>query len=242
MDAPDRTLRQTRSPSWRPRHLLTVLLAVLAVPLGACGPSASDFAPRPAAAAPAAPDPAAVKVIFLGDSLTAGPGLGEGETYPALIGNRLEDDGYDVNVINAGVSGDTTAGGLARLDWLLDQHPDVLVVGLGANDGLRGLPLDQAEDNLRTIIHRARDQGAQVLLLGMKIPPSQGLDYAHRFEEMYPRIARDLDVPLVPFLLDGVAAHPALNMPDRIHPNARGHRELAATVYPYVEDLVDAAR
>jgi len=233
----------------RPR-LATLLLACGL--LFACGPDASDFARRDTSAAPdgthasvaTASEPVAAteKVIFLGDSLTAGPGLDEAETYPALIANRLHDQGYPVDVVNAGVSGDTTAGGLARLDWLLDQKPEVMVVGLGANDGLRGLPLDQAETNLRTIIRRSRDAGARVLLLGMKIPPSQGLDYAERFEQMYPRIADDLDVPLVPFLLDGVAARPSLNMPDRIHPNARGHRQLAANVYPYVEDLLDVAR
>ncbi len=230
----------------RPPGAALVLLALLlsAAVLGACDPDASDFTARPAsAAAPAAAASTATepaeRVIFLGDSLTAGPGLVEEETYPALIANRLHDQGYDVDVVNAGVSGDTTAGGLARLDWLLDQKPAVLVVGLGANDGLRGLPLDRAEENLRTIVGRARDAGARVLLLGMKIPPSQGLDYAERFEEMYPRIADDLNVPLVPFLLDGVAARPSLNMPDRIHPNALGHRQLAANVYPYLEDILD---
>ncbi|MGD2113502.1 MAG: arylesterase [Acidobacteriota bacterium] len=212
--------------------------AVLAGLVQGCGPDATDFAPRAAGAVAPEPSAAAVRVVFLGDSLTAGPGLAKEETYPSLIENRLLDEGYDVEVINAGVSGDTTAGGLARLDWLLDQDPDLVVVGLGANDGLRGQPLDATEENLRAIVRRIRGSGAHVLLLGMKIPPSQGLDYARRFEELYPRVADDLDVPLVPFLLEDVAARPSLNLPDRIHPNARGHRHLAATVYPHVEDLL----
>lgn len=241
----------TRDPGHRPsvralpkaRSLLgTALLGLaLAFALG-CSPSEADFAPRAAGVAAPVPSASALRVIFLGDSLTAGLGLPEGEAYPALIENRLLDDGYDVEVVNAGVSGDTTAGGLARLDWLLDQGPEVLVVGLGANDGLRGLPLDGMEENLRQIVERGRDGGARVLLLGMKIPPSQGLDYAARFEEIYPELASELDVPLVPFLLEDVAARPALNMPDRIHPNSRGHRRIAATVYPFVEDLVDGLR
>lgn len=212
--------------------------ALLLLVLG-CGPDASDFAPRAAGVATPEPSADAVKVVFLGDSLTAGPGLAENETYPRLIENRLLDQGYDVEVVNAGVSGDTTAGGLSRLDWLLDQDPDVVVVGLGANDALRGQDLSRTEENLRDIVRGVRQAGARVLLLGMKIPPSHGLDYSRSFEEIYPRIARDLDVPLVPFLLEDVAADPSLNLPDRIHPNAKGHQRLAATVYPHVEELLD---
>lgn len=232
--------------AWTVWAALPVLLALLLLG-GACGggPDESDFAPRPAGSpgsTPARePSPSAVNVIFLGDSLTAGYGLGEEEAFPALIGNRLREEGYDVEVVNAGVSGDTTAGGLSRLDWLLDQDPEVLVVGLGANDGLRGLPLEQTEENLRAIVRRARAAGARVLLLGMRIPPSHGLDYAGGFQEIFPRVADDLDVPLVPFLLENVAAKPQLNLADRIHPNGRGHRHLAATVYPEVEELVEEA-
>ena len=220
------------SPRFR-RMVWSVVLGCLVL---GCGPDASDFAPRAAGVGAPEPSARAVQVVFLG----AGPGLAEGETYPRLIENRLLDQGYDVEVVNAGVSGDTTAGGLSRLDWLLDQDPDVVVVGLGANDALRGQDLSRTEENLRTIVQRVRQAGARVLLLGMKIPPSHGLDYSRSFEEIYPRIARDLDVPLVPFLLEDVAANPSLNLPDRLHPNAKGHRRLAATVYPQLEDLVKA--
>jgi acyl-CoA thioesterase-1 len=227
--------RGTERDVWR----FAVVSGWICLLLGCGGPEAADFSPRSSGASAPEPSAVAAKVIFLGDSLTAGPALAEGETYPALIENRLLDEGYDVEVINAGVSGDTTAGGLSRLDWLLGQDPDLVVVGLGANDGLRGQPLETTEENLRAIVRRIRGSGARVLLLGMKIPPSQGLDYARRFEELFPRIAGDLDVPLVPFLLEDVAAKPSLNLPDRIHPNARGHQHLAATVYPYIEDALD---
>lgn len=189
----------------------------------------------------AASPEAAPLVVFLGDSLTAGLGLAEAEAFPALIGAELREEGFAVRVVNAGVSGDTTAGGLARLDWLLAQGPAVVVVGLGANDGLRGLPLEATAENLRAIVRRSRDGGARVVLLGMRIPPSYGLDYAGRFERLYEEVADDLEVPLVPFLLDGVAARPALNLPDRVHPNARGHARIAETVYPYVEEELEDA-
>lgn len=176
-------------------------------------------------------------VVFLGDSLTAGLGLEAGLAYPARVESKLEESGEPVRVLNAGVSGDTTAGGLARLDWLLKQKPDVLVVGLGANDGLRGLPLDQTEKNLRQILRRSREAGADVLLLGMQIPPNYG-DYADRFAEMYPRIAKDMNIQLVPFLLEGVGGVAELNQADGIHPTAQGQEVMANTVLPYLRPLL----
>lgn len=213
---------------------------LLLLPLiAACGAEAprTDGESRRAGATASAPDPAIV--VFLGDSLTAGYGLAAEEAFPARVEAELVAAGFDVRVVNAGVSGDTSAGGLARLDWLLSQAPDVVVVGLGGNDGLRGLPLDATEANLRAIVRRSREDGARVVLLGMKIPPNYGFDYAGRFERMYREVADDLDVPLVPFLLEGVAARPALNLPDRIHPNARGHGIIADLVYPYVEEELE---
>ncbi len=188
---------------------------------------------------PDASDEDRVKIVFLGDSLTAGLGLPEGEAYPALLEERLEVSGWPVEVINAGVSGDTSAGGLARLDWLLAQEPDVLVVELGPNDGLRGLDLAETEANLREIVSRARAAGARVLLTGLRIPPNYGPDYTARFEALYPRIAEESGVPLVPFLLEDVGGEPELNLPDGIHPNARGHRRLADNVQPYLEEILD---
>lgn len=179
-------------------------------------------------------------MVFLGDSLTAGLGLPEDQAYPAVLDRRLDAEGTPVRILNAGVSGDTTAGGLARLDWLLKQKPDMLVVGLGANDGLRGLELADTEKNLREIVRRAKDSGARVLLLGMMIPPNYGPDYTERFRKMYPEIAKDLDVPLVPFLLDKVGGIADLNQADGIHPTAKGQEMVADNVEPYLRDLIEA--
>ena len=177
-------------------------------------------------------------VVFLGDSLTAGLGLPEDRTYPALLEGRLARENTPVRVVNAGVSGDTTAGGLTRLAWLLRQKPSVVVVGLGANDALRGLPLEMTERNLREIIGQARASGAAVLLLGMRIPPNYGDAYAGAFDKLYSRIARELAVPLVPFLLEGVGGHPELNLADGLHPSERGHEIVATNVYPFLAALL----
>lgn len=205
---------------------------------GGCSQEASvaeDAAPTQAAEAPAPQGPL---VVFLGDSLTAGYGLTEEEAFPARLAAALRGAGHPVRVVNAGVSGDTSAGGLRRLPWLLTQHPDVLVVALGANDGLRGLPVSLTEENLRGIVSQAKGAGARVLLLGLRLPPNLGADYLHAFEAVYPRVARDTGVPLVPFFLEGVGGVAALNQEDGIHPTAEGQRRIAATVLPYLEPLV----
>lgn len=241
------------------RKLATLALTLVIPGLAACGPGTAETvdktaAPRAeAAAAPAASavttaEPAAAPVaapvsngplvIFLGDSLTAGYGLPENQAYPALLERRLVAKGAPVRILNAGVSGDTTAGGLARLDWLLKQKPDVLVVGLGGNDGLRGLDLGQSEKNLREIVRRGKAAGAEVLLLGMMIPPNYGRDYTERFRTMYPKIADEFDVPLVPFLLEGVGGIADLNQADGIHPTAKGQKIVADNVEPYLVDLM----
>lgn len=196
---------------------------------------------EPAPEAPpgsSAADPARPLVVFLGDSLTAGYGLPEADAYPALVEAALVAEGRPVRVVNAGVSGDTSAGGLARLDWVLQLEPDVVVVELGPNDGLRGLPLEATEANLRRIVERALAAGARVLLAGMLIPPNYGPDYAGRFAAIYPRLADELDVPLVPFLLEGVGGEPDLNLADGVHPNAAGHRRIARTVLPHLRPLL----
>lgn len=230
------------------RTLSALALFLLAA---ACGPGGSEeaavpvrsAAPQPPAAAPAAPaaTPAdAPLVVFLGDSLTAGYGLDAEQAYPVLVEKRLEEDGIAIRALNAGVSGDTTSGGLSRLDWLLSQKPAVVVVGLGGNDGLRGLPLEQAESNLREIVRRSKAAGARVLLLGMQIPPNYGPEYADGFKEMYPRIAEELDVPLLPFLLEGVGGVAELNQADGIHPTAEGQGKVAETVTPYLAEMLDS--
>jgi acyl-CoA thioesterase-1 len=177
-------------------------------------------------------------VIFLGDSLTAGLGLAQDEAFPALVGDILGRSGHPVRVVNAGVSGDTTADGLARLDWLLKQQPSVLVVGLGANDAFRGQDPSEAEENLRQIVSRAKAAGARVLLLGMKIPPSYGQVFSRGYGEIYASVAKEQKVPIVPFLLEGVGGHADLNQNDGIHPNAQGQKIVAENVAPYLEKIV----
>ena len=194
--------------------------------------------------ATAAPQPAATqlsnlpRIVFLGDSLTAGMGVDADQAFPALVGEALEKENFPVHVVNAGVSGDTTAGGLRRLDWLLKQKPDVIVVGLGGNDGLRGVEPTASEQNLREIVKKSRDSGAEVLLLGMLIPPNYGPEYTKQFREVYPRIAKDLNVPLVPFVLEGVGGDARLHQPDGIHPTAEGHQVLARNVLPHLRPLI----
>lgn len=178
-------------------------------------------------------------LIFLGDSLTAGNKLPEEQAFPALIEADLRTAGRAVRVVNGGISGDTTAGGLARLDWLLRQQPDVLFVCLGANDGSRGTPLEATEANLRAIVERAQATGARVLLAGMLMPPNYGPDYTEGFAAIYPRLAEEFQVPLIPFLLEGVALKPELNLYDGVHPNPAGQRVIADTVLPYLEPLLD---
>jgi acyl-CoA thioesterase-1 len=241
--------------------LITVMVSVLAFSLAAAAGCDRDEQPAGAGAADGAPAQrhagrqgedrvvttqslattqaaAAVRVVFLGDSLTAGLGVDADQAFPSLIEKALQEEGLPAQVVNGGVSGDTTAGGLRRLDWLLRQKPDVVVVGLGGNDGLRGLDPKASEENLRAIVRKSRDAGADVLLLGMLIPPNYGTDYANQFRAMYPRLAKELNVPLVPFVLEGVGGETSLNQADGIHPTAEGHRLIAANILPHLRPLV----
>ena len=177
-------------------------------------------------------------IAALGDSLTAGLGVSPEEAYPAVLEARLRREGFEYRVINAGVSGDTSAGGLRRIDWVLKLRPDVVIVALGANDGLRGQAPDVLRDNLTRIIERARAAGARVLLAGMRVPPNYGDDYARAFAGVYPAVARATGVPLAPFLLDGVAGDARLNQPDGIHPTVEGQRVIAERLWPYLKPLL----
>lgn len=183
--------------------------------------------------------PARPTIVVLGDSLTAGLGLMQAQAYPELIQARLDQLGYDLTVVNAGVSGDTTAGGLRRLDWVLDDQVRILVVALGGNDALRGLSVDDMQRNLGQIIERAQARGIEVLLAGMEAPPNFGQDYTARFRAVFPALARRYKVTLLPFLLAGVAGHPDLNQADGIHPNARGAEIVAETVWRALQPMVD---
>jgi acyl-CoA thioesterase-1 len=180
--------------------------------------------------APAAVDSRA-RVVFLGDSLTAGLGLEPAQAYPTLIQHKIDAAGLPFQVVNAGVSGDTSAGGLSRLDWALDGDVRILVVALGGNDGLRGLPPAELEKNLSAIIERAQARQIAVILAGMEAPPNFGRDYIEAFHQVYPTLAAKYHVPLIPFLLNDVAGVERLNQRDGIHPTAEGARIVADTVW-----------
>jgi acyl-CoA thioesterase-1 len=173
--------------------------------------------------------------VFLGDSLSAGLGLERKDSVPALIQKRLDAAGYQYEVVNAGVSGDTSAGGLSRLDWSLEGHVEVLIVELGGNDGLRGLPVAQLRSNLEAIIARAKMRNITVILAGMEAPPNYGAAYTAEFRQVFRDLARKHDLPFIPFFLDGVAGIPALNQGDGIHPNPAGARIVEQTVWRVLE-------
>jgi acyl-CoA thioesterase I len=219
--------------------------------LAACGGAAESERPavlpkeRAAVAPPSAPaaQPDAPSIVFLGDSLTAGLGLDVPDSFPSVIQSKLDAAGYRYRTVNAGVSGDTSAGGLRRLEWALSEGtPKVLIVALGGNDGLRGLPPEQLQQNLSAIIEKAAARGLAVILAGMEAPPNFGADYTARFRAVYPTLATRYSVPLVPFLLDGVAGDPSLNQADGIHPNPRGARIVADLVWRTLEPELARAR
>ena len=222
----------------------------LALSLAACGPFAGgaegpapvagDPAPPAGTAAPAAEAPAGERprIVILGDSLTAGLGLPAPEAYPARLQERLDRAGWPFEIVSAAVSGDTTAGGLRRLAWALEGDVRLLVVALGGNDALRGLPVEQMRDNLAAIVDEAADRRIAVLLAGMEAPPNFGPSYTSSFRNVFHDLAGSRDLTLLPFLLDGVAGVPALNQTDGIHPNAEGAERVAAHVWTALEPLL----
>jgi acyl-CoA thioesterase I len=229
----------------RMTRILRFLLAVLPLLGVSCGSADSGAAVRDDSAlavrAQTPPEPAAAprRIVFLGDSLTAGLGLLREQSVPSLIQDRLAAEGYSYEVINAGVSGDTSAGGLSRLDWSLDGDVEVLVIELGANDGLRGLPVPQMQRNLDEIITRAKARDITVILTGMEAPPNYGPLYTADFRKAYRDLADDHDVVFVPFFLTGVAGNPSLNQRDGIHPNAEGSRIIAGMIWQALEPVLD---
>ena len=222
---------------------VTPVLVALAL-AAACGRDAANTGTQEAApaassfpATAAAPD-ARPRLVFLGDSLTAGLGLSPEQAYPTLIQQKIDADSLDYQVVNAGVSGDTSAGGLSRLDWALEGDVRVMVVALGGNDGLRGLPAAELKKNLGTIIERAQAKHITVVLAGMEAPPNFGQDYIVQFHKLYPELARQYGVPLVPFLLQGVAGIDGLNQRDGIHPTAEGARTVADNVWTVLRPML----
>ncbi len=230
------------------------VLSVLLLSLVACSPTPNPPATKASAPAnkattpatdskPPGPSPAAKpRIVFLGDSLTAGLGLDSDRSYPSLIQKKLQAKGLDYEVVNAGVSGDTSAGGLRRLDWSLEGDVRVLIVALGGNDGLRGLPPTDLKNNLKAILDRAKAAKIPVILAGMEAPPNNGVDYTNAFRAVYADLAKEYakeyKVTFIPFLLQGVAGDASLNQSDGIHPNVRGAEIVADTVWKELEPLV----
>jgi acyl-CoA thioesterase-1 len=177
-------------------------------------------------------------ILDFGDSLTAGHGLAAGQAFPARLEAWLHQRGIEARVVNAGVSGDTTAGGLARLDWALADKPDLVILALGANDALRGIDPSTVRDNLDKMIAKLEATGAKVLLLGMLAPPNWGAEYKRAFDRIFPELARTHHLPLYPFFLEGVAMQPDLNQPDGLHPNERGVAVLVDKIAPVVAGLI----
>jgi acyl-CoA thioesterase-1 len=182
-------------------------------------------------------------VVFLGTSLTAGLGLEPEQAYPALIQQKIDSAGLGFRVVNAGVSGETSAGARRRVDWLLREPVAVLVVETGANDGLRGLPPDSLRANIQAVFDRAKRSSSppRLVLVGMRVPPNYGRAYTDRFQEVYPELARENGAELVPFLLEGVGGIPRLNQADGIHPTAEGQRVIAETVWKVLEPVLKTA-
>ena len=224
---------------------LAGIVGLLAVSLTlACGSESDERAAATSARVENAPLPPVAgatgpRVVILGDSLTAGLGLPIAEAYPSLLQRRIADEGLHYTIVNAGVSGDTTAGGLSRLDWALAGDVRVLVVALGGNDGLRGLPVAELRRNLSEIIERAQARNIAVVLAGMEAPPNYGADYTVGFHRLYPELARKYRIAFVPFLLEHVGGSLDLNQSDGIHPNTEGARLVADNVWTVLKPLIE---
>jgi len=175
-------------------------------------------------------------ILFFGNSLTAGYGIDQEDAFAGLTQLRVDSLGLDYKVINGGLSGETTAGGLSRLDWFLEDKPDVFVLELGGNDGLRGIALTETKSNLLAMVDKvkAKFPETKIILAGMQIPPNMGQEYSNEFKEIYPAVAKEKNVTLIPFLLENVGGIPELNLPDGIHPTEKGHKIVLETIWPYI--------
>jgi acyl-CoA thioesterase I len=205
----------------------------------ACRGTAPKEAPPTSPPAPAKPAKSLPKIVAFGDSLTAGFGLPQSASYPSLLQKKLDADGFAYEVVNAGVSGDTTAGGVRRIDWALEGDVKIVILELGANDILRSQPADEMKKNLARIIERVKAHGASVLLAGMEAPTNSGVEYSQGVHEAFASLSREYNVPLIPFFLEGVAAIDSLNQRDGIHPNEEGTNIVAETVYRSLRPLLE---
>ena len=213
-------------------HRIFIMLLIMAFGLAGCK---GDQPPK---TVPKGKGEAMHTIVAVGDSLTAGLGVGEEQSYPALLEKKLQAAGYQYRVINAGVSAETSSGALSRLEWILTLHPDIVILETGANDGLRGIDPKLVEENIRKILKTLADHHVEVLLAGMKMMRNLGPVYVAQFDPIYPRLAGESGVVFMPFLLEGVALHGALNQADGVHPNAAGHEKISENIYPYVLEAI----
>jgi acyl-CoA thioesterase-1 len=219
--------------------LLLFTLSAFAACKGGPSKEAASAPPAASSPAPAKPVKSVAKIVAFGDSLTAGYGLNPEDSYPSLLQKKLATDGFDYEVVNAGISGDTSAGGVRRIDWSLEGDVKVVILELGANDILRGQPIAEMKKNLSMIIARAKARGAQVLLAGMEAPTNSGIDYRRWTHGAFSDLAKEQQVILIPFFLDRVAGIQSLNQEDGIHPNSAGAHIVADTVYQYLKPMLE---
>lgn len=217
------------------RFLFLFNLLFLAVSLSACAADEPAPAPTPVPAATETP----IRVVAMGDSLTEGLGVDPEQAYPAQLARKLEAEGHNVEVINAGISGETSSGALSRVDWLLSLNPDVVILATGGNDGLRGIDPAVTQENIDALVQRFEESGAVVVLAGMEMVQNMGEVYTSAFRAIYPDVAARHDVILIPFILEGVGGNPDLNQPDFVHPTAAGYAVVVETVYPYVVEALE---
>ncbi|HJV33503.1 arylesterase [Geomonas sp.] len=230
------------------RQTLVVLFIMLSTTLISCCHKEQPAAPAasppssPAAAQPSDYGNYEGTLVAVGDSLTAGLGVPESEAYPAQLERKLQEAGYHWRVINAGISGETTSGTLSRLNWILKLKPDVVILEIGANDGFRAVSPEIARRNIEGLVSRMQDSGAVVVLAGMRMLRNLGPSYTSAFAKIYPSVAREKNILLIPFFLDKVAGQANLNLPDGIHPNAEGYRIVTDTVFPYAVKAIESKR
>jgi acyl-CoA thioesterase-1 len=210
-------------------------LLFLSVVLVACAADEPAPAPTPVPA----PTETPIRVVAMGDSLTEGLGVDPEQAYPAQLARKLEAEGHNVEVINAGISGETSSGALSRVDWLLSLNPDVVILATGGNDGLRGIDPAVTQENIDALVQRFEASGAVVVLAGMEMVQNMGEVYTSAFRAIYPDVAARHDVILIPFILEGVGGNPNLNQPDFVHPTAAGYEVVVETIYPYVVEALE---
>ena len=233
--------------NWKKFHLHTLnrVLACLILALILTGCDSRDNQSGTTVPPPKPPEPAEVYegvIIAVGDSLTAGLGVAEKDAYPAVLEKKLQQNGYNWQVINAGISGETSSGALSRINWIITRNPDIVILETGANDGMRGIPPGVVRENISQAARLLKEADIEVVLAGMQMLQNLGPAYTKKFAAVYPEVAENQDVLLIPFLLEDVGGNPDLTLPDGIHPNPEGHRIVARNVYPHVVEAIRASR